>query len=223
MIMATTASAVSSEPTVRAEDAGLDAGGGIGAFAGAGATGRATEVPGALAGAVPDGGDGGRGTWAVDAAAGAEAGRAAVGAAPPGAAAADAPVGGNEGSLIVGAAVGFGGSAIRTVSFFGCTLAASGGIGESGVGSAINLSVRETRVGEKQSQTVNPRGEQIPNPKNQSPNKFQNPNFNLNCPAAGGALFGIWTLGICWGLGFEIWNLTPAHRFRATRNELNIT
>ena len=143
MIMATTASAVSSEPTVRAEDAGLEAGGGIGAFAGAGATGRATEVPGVLAGAVPVGGEGGRGTWAVAAAAGAEAGRAAVGAAAPGAAAGDAPVGGNEGSLIVGAAVGFGGSAMRTVSFFGCTLAASGGFGESGVGSSINLSVRE--------------------------------------------------------------------------------
>jgi hypothetical protein len=48
--------------------------------------------------------------------------------------------------LIVGAAVGLGGNAMRTVSFFGCTLAASGGfggIGESGVGSAINLSVAE--------------------------------------------------------------------------------
>jgi hypothetical protein len=45
----------------------------------------------------------------------------------------------------VGEAVGFGGNAIRTVSVFGCTLAASGGLGappggtgEFGVGSAIN-------------------------------------------------------------------------------------
>ena len=189
MIMATTASAVSSEPTVRAEDAGLEAGGGIGAFAGAGATGRATEVPGVLAGAVPVGGDGGRGTWAVAAAAGAEAGRAAVGAAAPGPAAGDAPVGGNEGSLIVGAAVGFGGSAMRTVSFFGCTLAASGGIGESGVGSAIKLSVLETRVGEKQSQTVNPRGA---NSKSQNSKHNQISKFNPDGLAAGAG--AIWYL-----------------------------
>jgi len=46
---------------------------------------------------------------------------------------------------IVGAAVGLGGRAMRTVSFFGCTLAASGGFGGTppgvggiGVGSAIN-------------------------------------------------------------------------------------
>jgi len=37
--------------------------------------------------------------------------------------------GGNVGNLIVGAAVGFGGSAMRTVSFLGCTFAASGGFG----------------------------------------------------------------------------------------------
>src|ERR1043166_9424927 len=40
-----------------------------------------------------------------------------------------APVAGNDGSLIVGAEVGLGGSAMRTVSFFGCTWAASGGFG----------------------------------------------------------------------------------------------
>ena len=78
----------------------------------------------------------------------AAAGRAAAGAAA-GAAAADAapgvaPVGGNEGNLIVGEAVGLGGKAIRTVSFFGCTFAASGtgGVapgGGLGVGSAIKL------------------------------------------------------------------------------------
>ncbi len=32
------------------------------------------------------------------------------------------PPGGNVGNLIVGAAVGFGGKLMRTVSFFGCTL-----------------------------------------------------------------------------------------------------
>jgi hypothetical protein len=50
-------------------------------------------------------------------------------------------VGGSDGSLIVGAAVGLGGRAMRTVSFFGCTFAASGGFGGtgSGVGSAIKL------------------------------------------------------------------------------------
>jgi hypothetical protein len=53
-------------------------------------------------------------------------------------------VGGNEGNLIVGEAVGLGGKAIRTVSFFGCTFAASGtgGVapgGGLGVGSAIKL------------------------------------------------------------------------------------
>ena len=35
------------------------------------------------------------------------------------------PAGGNVGSLIVGAAVGFGGKLMRTVSFFGCTLPVS--------------------------------------------------------------------------------------------------
>jgi len=35
------------------------------------------------------------------------------------------PPGGNVGSLIVGAAVGFGGKLMRTVSFFGCTLPVS--------------------------------------------------------------------------------------------------
>jgi hypothetical protein len=63
-----------------------------------------------------------------------------VGAAPPG---------GKEGNLIVGAAVGFGGRAMRTVSFFGCTFAASGfgGVapgGGFGVGSAIKLFVATT-------------------------------------------------------------------------------
>ncbi len=37
-----------------------------------------------------------------------------------------------DGIFIVGAAVGFGGKLIRTVSFFGCTLADSAGFGGGG-------------------------------------------------------------------------------------------
>ena len=76
---------------------------------------------------------------------------AATGAAAEVGEAGVAPLGGSEGSLIVGAAVGFGGKAMRTVSFFGCTFAASGGLGEVpsggsgfGVGSAIKLNVATT-------------------------------------------------------------------------------
>jgi hypothetical protein len=49
--------------------------------------------------------------------------------------AADGPPGGRVGSLIVGAAEGFGGKLIRTVSFFGWTLPVSffGGIAPPGV------------------------------------------------------------------------------------------
>ncbi len=39
------------------------------------------------------------------------------------------PLGGKVGNLIVAEAVGFGGKLMRTVSFFGCTLAASAGLG----------------------------------------------------------------------------------------------
>ena len=146
--MATTASTVSNVPTVRA-GAGALAAAATGAFAGAaGAPGRDTAVPGrppaALGGAGGGGAEpAGRGAAAVGAAAatGAAGRGAAVGAAAAGA----ALVGGKEGSLIVGAAVGLGGRAMRTVSFFGCTLAASGGFGGTppgvggiGVGSAIN-------------------------------------------------------------------------------------
>ena len=64
----------------------------------------------------------------------ADARGAAVGAAvaPADAGAADAAgagAAGGVGSLMVGPAVGFGGKLIRTVSFFGCTFAASGGFG----------------------------------------------------------------------------------------------
>jgi hypothetical protein len=64
-------------------------------------------------------------------------GTPATGAAGAGVAAATAA---GDGILMVGAAVGFGGKLIRTVSFFGCTLADSeglGGTGTFGVFSAI--------------------------------------------------------------------------------------
>jgi hypothetical protein len=54
---------------------------------------------------------------------------AGAGLAAPLAACAGAPPAGSVGSLIVGEAEGFGGSVMRTVSFFGCTLAASAGFG----------------------------------------------------------------------------------------------
>ena len=89
----------------------------------------------------------GRGAGVGGAGAGtcAGAGAAATGTAAAGAAEAGA------GILIVGAAVGLGGKLIRTVSFFGCTLAASVGFGgtapEGGFGmfSAITFWV-QTRV-----------------------------------------------------------------------------
>jgi hypothetical protein len=58
---------------------------------------------------------------------------------------ADGPPGGKVGSLMVGAAEGLGGRLIRTVSFLGCILDASGGLGGTaplgklGMFSAINL------------------------------------------------------------------------------------
>ncbi len=64
---------------------------------------------------------------ACEGAAWAETGAAAVGADGTGAAAAAATAG--AGILIVGAAVGFGGRLMRTVSFLGWTLAASAGLG----------------------------------------------------------------------------------------------
>ena len=83
----------------------------------------------ATAAVVPlPGGFGGAGGWVAVLAAG---GTAAAGAAADAGAAAVAAAG-REGSLIVGAEVGLGGSAIRTVSFFGCTFAASAGLGGTG-------------------------------------------------------------------------------------------
>ncbi len=144
---ATKANTVSSVPTVRGADAGLDAADGVGALAGAGAGGRATAVPGrvAVGAAAVAGGAGGAGRCAEVVGAAVTVARAAVGAAVAGAPAGAAPVGGRDGSLIVGAEVGLGGSAMRTVSFFGCTFAASGGFGgtgESGVSSAINCGAK---------------------------------------------------------------------------------
>ena len=100
---------------------------GRGPTAGAGAA--VIRCAGAAAGALPV-----TGAAAVDVAAGA-AGAGGAGAAAAG-----------VGILIVGAAVGLGGKLIRTVSFFGCTLAASAGFGGTapvgvlGIFSAIKLS-----------------------------------------------------------------------------------
>src|SRR5882724_1610813 len=90
----------------------------------------------------------GRGAGVGGAGAGACAG---AGVAATGAAAAAGAAGAGAGILIVGAAVGLGGKLIRTVSFFGWTLAASVGFGgtapEGGFGmlSAITFWV-QTRV-----------------------------------------------------------------------------
>ena len=119
---------------------------------GAAAIGRGTGA-GRAAGAT--GAAGRAAAGAVDALAGAGApaavpALAATGAAGAGVAAATAD---GEGILMVGAAVGFGGKLIRTVSFFGCTLADSEGFGGTGTGtglSAINslllFSQRKIRV-----------------------------------------------------------------------------
>jgi hypothetical protein len=87
---------------------------------------------------------------------GAGVGAAGIGAgaagADTGAAAAAGATGAGAGILIVGAAVGFGGRLIRTVSFLGCTFAASAGFGgtapEGVLGrlSAINLCAIQAKV-----------------------------------------------------------------------------
>ena len=86
----------------RGGGAGLPEGAAAGRGAGVGGVGAAARVTGAATGA----------------------GAAATGAAAPAAA-----LGAGAGIFIVGAAVGFGGKLIRTVSFFGCTFAASVGLG----------------------------------------------------------------------------------------------
>ena len=136
MTNATMASTLSNTPTV------------AGGF-GAAALGGAAAVPGLAAadGAAALGADAeaslAPGAGAAARAAGAAAAAAGGGAAPAGAAGtetAGVPAGagaleaGKVGNLIVGEAVGLGGSAIRTVSFFGWTLASAGlGGGPPGV------------------------------------------------------------------------------------------
>jgi len=101
--------------------------------------------PGAAAARVA--GVGGAGARATAGAVGAGA------AVATGAAAAAGAVEAGAGILIVGAAVGFGGKLIRTVSFLGCTFAASVGLGGTapdgvfGMFSAINVFQTKTRVG----------------------------------------------------------------------------
>jgi hypothetical protein len=82
-------------------------------------------------------------------------GAAARGAAAGGGngAPADGPPGGSVGNFIVGAAEGFGGRLIRTVSFLGWTFEASGGLGGTGAPgklgmlSAINLFQFKVKLG----------------------------------------------------------------------------
>ena len=109
--------------------------------AGAGAGGRAAGPPGgrgagapvdvggrdaAGAGAGPEvGGRGGGGAIEGAGVIGAEG----AGGGAPGIGAAEGGPAGMDGSLIVAVAEGFGGSEMRTVSFFGCTLGASPGRG----------------------------------------------------------------------------------------------
>jgi len=102
--------------------------------------------PGAAAARVA--GVGGAGARAAAGAGGAGAAVTATGAA-----AAAGAVEAGAGILIVGAAVGFGGKLIRTVSFLGCTFAASVGLGGTapdgvfGMFSAINVFQIKARVG----------------------------------------------------------------------------
>ena len=80
---------------------------------------------------------------------GAGAGRAGAAATAVGALAAAAavavtagggePPGGSEGNLMVAGDAGFGGKLMRTVSFFGCTLAASAGLGGTAPAGGLGL------------------------------------------------------------------------------------
>ncbi len=101
-----------------------------GAAAGRGAARRLAALRGAEVGAGAEVEAVGRG--------GAVTARAepAKGAAGAGVAAATAP---GAGILIVGAAVGLGGKLIRTVSFLGCTFAASEGFGGSAPGAGLGV------------------------------------------------------------------------------------
>ena len=110
-------------------------------FLAAAALGAAGRTAGAGAGAAAEGGRcagaplavGGRTETGAAPAAGGTGGRgaaAAAGGTPmAGAGGGGGPPAGSVGNLIVGEEVGLGGRLMRTVSFFGCTLAASGGLG----------------------------------------------------------------------------------------------
>jgi hypothetical protein len=82
------------------------------------------------AGAVPGAEVGGRTAGGVDDGTETPGVAPAVGTAVP-------PVAGMVGSLIVAVEVGLGGRLIRTVSFFGWTLAASDGLGGGGGGGGV--------------------------------------------------------------------------------------
>ena len=104
------------------------------------AAGLAIATP-AEAGGLGGGGGAPTGRAGTDITAGPAAAGAVVATGAAGAAAPTAdPPAGMDGSLIVGDALGLGGNAIRTVSFFGCTFAASGGLGGTGAaGGTIGL------------------------------------------------------------------------------------
>jgi hypothetical protein len=101
---------------------GVAATAGAGRGAGDAAAGTLLEVIGAAAGGVEA---------ATGAGAAAGAAFAAAGAATP--------AEGGVGSRTVGAAVGFGGKLMRTVSFLGCTLADSPGLGGAEPGGKLGL------------------------------------------------------------------------------------
>lgn len=135
-----------------AEALGRGAAAGVGAGdVGAAAAGRLNVA------AVFDGGRGGGGATLLAEGADEAGGRGALAATPdaadgaPGAAGAAGPPEGIAGSLMVGEDAGFGGRLIRTVSFFGCTFAASGGLGgmapsgEFGLFSDITVAVLPRR------------------------------------------------------------------------------
>jgi hypothetical protein len=122
---ATTAAAIASAMSNVPNRAAAGAGRGAGAGAAATGLGWATVGAAARAGApaAEDGGTGGAGALGAAVAAedtGAAALAPAEGGGAPGA---------NVGNLMVGAEVGLGGKLMRTVSFFGCTLADSAGFG----------------------------------------------------------------------------------------------
>jgi len=139
MTAAAMPSPTSSPLTLRAADA---AGRGAGAVVAPAGRGAGAGEPVFVGGRVADGAEetvippaavGGRGAGGAGAAAGA-------GVAPPvaGAAAAGPPAG-IVGSLIVGEELGLGGRLMRTVSFLGWTLAASGGLGGTAPPGVIGL------------------------------------------------------------------------------------